>query len=110
MINWDKVSELRDEVGTEDFGEVVEIFLEEVDEAIEMLGQPEADGDLETQLHFLKGSALNLGFADFSNLCQTGETAAGIGDEGQIDLPQIISCYAASKQEFLTALDKKFAA
>ena len=34
MIDWACVSELRDEVGVEDFDEVVELFLEEVDEAI----------------------------------------------------------------------------
>ena len=32
MISWERVNELRDEVGQEDFLEVVEIFLEEVDE------------------------------------------------------------------------------
>ena len=34
MIDWARVSELRDEVGEGDFDEVVELFLEEVDEAI----------------------------------------------------------------------------
>ena len=37
MIDWTRVSELRDEVGAEDFDEVVELFLEEVDEAIKIL-------------------------------------------------------------------------
>ena len=110
MINWDKVAELQDEIGAEDFGEVVEIFLEEVDEAIAELGTPGAAGDLETQLHFLKGSALNLGFADFSSRCQTGETAAGNGEQDQIDLTEIIKCYEASKSEFLAALEANAAA
>ncbi len=105
MINWDKVTELREEIGAEDFGEVVELFLEEVDEAIEVLGKPGAEASLESQLHFLKGSALNLGFADFSSLCQAGETAARNGDHGQIDLPEIIKCYTTSKTEFLKALE-----
>ena len=37
MIDWARVSERRDEVGEEDFDEVVELFLEEVDEAIAAL-------------------------------------------------------------------------
>ena len=37
MIDWARVSELRDEVGAEDFDEVVELFLEEVEEAIAAL-------------------------------------------------------------------------
>ena len=32
MIDWARVSELRDEVGPEDFEEVLHLFLEEVDE------------------------------------------------------------------------------
>ena len=31
MIEWDRVAELRDEVGAEDFAEVVELFLDEVE-------------------------------------------------------------------------------
>ena len=30
MIDWQRVNELRDEVGAEDFEEVVDLFLEEV--------------------------------------------------------------------------------
>ena len=32
MIDWDRVQELREEVGAEEFAEVIELFLEEVDE------------------------------------------------------------------------------
>ena len=37
MIDWDRVSELRDEVGAEDFLEVVEMFLDEVNEEIDTI-------------------------------------------------------------------------
>ena len=37
MIDWTRVNELVDEIGTEDFGEVVELFLMEVDHAIGLL-------------------------------------------------------------------------
>ena len=30
MIDWPRVKELKDEIGAEDFGEVVDLFLEEV--------------------------------------------------------------------------------
>ena len=39
MIDWTKVTELREEIGDEDFQEVVELFLEEVDGAGEPIGQ-----------------------------------------------------------------------
>ena len=76
MINWDRVAELREEVGVDDFAEIIELFLEEVDAIIELLRDGQGLSDLEAHLHFLKGSALNLGFAKFAELCQAGETAA----------------------------------
>lgn len=107
MIDWDRVSELRDEIGAEDFGEVVEIFLEEVDAAIEALG--DGADSLEAQLHFLKGSALNLGFDAFASLCQKGESAANQGDTG-IDTDAVKQSYATSRSAFVTGLETRFAA
>ena len=110
MINWDRVTELRDEIGAEDFDEVVEIFLEEVEEEITKLRSVTDTDTLESPLHFLKGSALNLGFAAFSELCQSGETAAAAGQGDTIDLTEILSCYATSKAEFLSSLSNLDAA
>lgn len=113
MINWAKVSELRDEIGAEDFGEVVEIFLEEVDDAIErMRSKIDVGGEtskLECGLHFLKGSALNLGFRQFSTLCQAGETAAAEGHPDTVDLAEILASYDASKAVFVAELDAQLA-
>lgn len=99
MINWAKILELRDEVGAEDFDEVVELFLEEVDETIAQLGA--AGRSLEHDLHFLKGSALNLGFEEFSDLCRAGETAAAAGNSASVDTPAVVASYKASKATFL---------
>ncbi len=101
MINWERVEELRNEVGPEDFEEVIELFLEEVDHTIGRLGQTEAEPSLEEQLHFLKGSALNIGFGVFADLCQNGETAAAKGRAGDIDLDAIRIAYAEARHEFL---------
>lgn len=99
LINWDKVGELRDEVGAEDFDEVVDLFLEEVEETISLLG---TDGrSVEHDLHFLKGSALNLGFAQFSELCRAGESAAAAGQADTVDLNAVVTSYGASKDVFL---------
>ncbi|NIY79389.1 Hpt domain-containing protein [Celeribacter sp. HF31] len=102
MIDWNRVEELRDEVGAEDFLEVVELFLEEVDEAIARMQTQPDETRLEQDLHFLKGSSLNLGFAAFSTLCYEGETAARQGHTDTIDLPKIFNSYAASRAEFLS--------
>ena len=39
MIDWTKVAELRDEVGAQGFDEVIDLFLDEVEEALVLLGQ-----------------------------------------------------------------------
>lgn len=71
MIDWERVAELQEEVGTEDFYEVVELFFEEVEEALDRLvTQNVATAE---SLHFLKGSALNLGFEELAALCKVAE-------------------------------------
>lgn len=103
MIDWNKVNELRDEVGAEDFGEVVELFLSEVEERLSQLGEP--GRSLEHDLHFLKGSAMNLGFSEFSKICAAGETAAAQGNDDDIQVPQVRATYRASRAEFLASAD-----
>lgn len=104
MIDWDRAAELRDEVGAENFAEVVTLFLQEADEATERQLVPGDARSLEALLHFLKGSALNLGFSDLALLCQTGERLAAQGDTST-DMHQIKSVYAASKAAFMAGLD-----
>jgi len=104
MIDWNRVRNLRDEIGADAFGEVVEIFLEEVETEIERLRAPDQALDVEAQLHFLKGSALNLGFADFSALCDRGEGAIGTGLSAQVELTEILECFDRSKAAFLAGL------
>lgn len=103
MINWPRVKELRDEVGEEDFDEVVELFLEEVEGVIGKL----RTGDrsmLEQDLHFLKGSAMNLGFDGFSTLCLKGERDSAAGAAASVDLDAVFLSYEQSKVEFLSKL------
>ena len=102
MIDWDRVAELRDEVGAEDFREVVDLFLEEADEAIERMKAMSDSSSLEQDLHFLKGSSLNLGFAAFSALCRDGEKAAREGRSEVINMAEIFDSYAQSRSEFVS--------
>lgn len=110
MINWDRVDELRSEVGAEDFSEVIELFLDEVDDTIATLGHSQENPSLEEQLHFLKGSALNIGFAEFATLCQAGETAASQGQSDTVDIGAICDAYAAARTAFLAQAQTRYAA
>lgn len=104
MIDWDRVTELQDEVGAEDFLEIVTLFLEEVDEATANLS-PDLSGDaLADALHFLKGCSLNLGFAELAALCARGEDSL----RGGIDCVQVtdvLDSYRSSRDAFLSRVD-----
>ncbi len=103
MIDWPRVKELKDEIGAEDFDEVVELFLEEVEEVIGKLRTGDR-GQLEQDQHFLKGSALNLGFSEFCDLCLVGERKSAEGDAQSVDLSEILNKFEISKQNFLSEL------
>jgi HPt (histidine-containing phosphotransfer) domain-containing protein len=101
MIDWARVQELRDEIGEEDFGEIAEMFMAEVEEVIARLKLAPDPATYEEDLHFLKSSALNLGFAQLSALCQNGEQRAAAGEAHAVDLAPVFSSYHASKAAFL---------
>jgi histidine phosphotransfer protein HptB len=101
MIDWDRVDALRDEIGDDDLAEVVALFLEETDAVAERLSGSSPAARLEADLHFMKGSALNLGFADLARACADGERQARSGTPPVDALPAILALYGASKSAFL---------
>lgn len=110
MIDWNRIKTLRDEIGEEDFPDVVDIFIVEVSAMIDRLRTAPRPETLGADLHALKGSALNLGFSDFAAMCQMGETAAANGRTQDIVLEPILQCYEDSKDIFLSGLQSGMAA
>lgn len=109
MIDWMRVAELRDEIGADDFDEVVELFLGEVQECLASLDETKGAAQMEAEMHLLKGSALNLGFETFANLCQTAETAASKGDLSGLDIGAVHTLFAQSKTHFEQSLPQMVA-
>lgn len=107
MIDWVRVADLRSEVGEDSFAEVIELFLEETDEVAARLRRG-SGGSLRDDMHFLKGSALNLGFRDLAALCQEGERRAAAG--AAVDLTAVLDCYARSRDAFHAGLRRRPAA
>lgn len=101
MIDWTRIAELRAEIGDEDLQEVVGLFLQETDEVVARLAGANAVQTLEADLHFLKGSALNLGFSALADLCQQGERNAARGNGAVVVLDSVIALYHQSKSTFL---------
>lgn len=110
MIDWARVSELRDEVGAEDFEEVVQLFLIEVEDVASRLQAGNDPATLEADLHYLRGGALSLGFASFSRTCLEAEKNAAAGILTAEDLSEVLFAFFNSKAEFLDGLPSALAA
>lgn len=106
MIDWSRVNELREEVGTEAFREVVDVFLEEVDETIQRLRSAVVAESFRADMHFLKGSALNLGFTDFAALCAEGEVGGDVSARDAAFVAALFQSYDDSRTAFLASLPK----
>ncbi len=104
MIFWDRIAELRTELGEDDFAEIVTLFLEEVDEVIDRLRRHPDPERYAEDLHFLKGSALNLGFGAFGAECRNREAMLSQGKPAAVDLAPVIRIYEESR----TALLERF--
>lgn len=108
MIDWTRVDQLRTEVGAEDFDEVVALFLEEVDAVTKRLARAPNMQTLGEDMHFLKGSAMSIGFTAFADACETAENACTNGAAKSVELTKILDCYHLSRQQFLTELPSAF--
>lgn len=106
MIDWKRVCELHEEVGEDSFNEVIDLFLFEVEDELARLSDCHSPETLSARLHFLKGCAINIGFTEFSALCQAGEVSGGT----TVDVESIRSCYSQSKEAFLRDLHRIAAA
>jgi HPt (histidine-containing phosphotransfer) domain-containing protein len=94
---------LRQEIGNEDFNEVLHLFLDEADEVIARLGAAGDAASLESDLHCLKGSALNLGLTDLARICQDGERHAAAGSIA-VSVPEVARCYRLSRESLVQGL------
>lgn len=102
MIDWKRVAELREEIGADGFAEVADMFLDEAEGAVRALLSGLPPAEVEGQLHFLKGSALNLGLSDLAAMCQEGERKAAAGQP--VDAVQVAAIWQASRAGLLGGL------
>lgn len=104
MIDWKRVEELREEIGADGFVEVADMFLDEAEGAVRALTAGLPVEEIEGQLHFLKGSALNLGLSELAAICQEGERKAAAGQGAEVDLAKVATVYQASRASLLGGL------
>ncbi len=104
MIDWKRVDELRDEIGADGFAEVADMFLDEAEGAVKALLRGIPAEEVEGHLHFLKGSALNLGLSELAAICQDGERMASAGEGALVDVTLVASVWRASRASLLGGL------
>ena len=110
MLDWNRVLELKDEVGDEAFTEVVELFLEEVEEVLARFRTDGVTDGIAADLHFLRGSAMNLGFSDLAEICSAGEKSAKTLGAEMVTLRPLFESYEKSKAMLLTGIAESSAA
>jgi len=109
MIAWDRVAELRDEIGAEGFAEVLEMFVEDAEALADAIAEA-APADLEAAMHALKGTALNLGLSTLAEMCAAGERAAAEGRPEAADVAGVLVCYRRSRKALLGGIGAGHAA
>ncbi|WP_224816543.1 Hpt domain-containing protein [Hasllibacter sp. MH4015] len=75
-IDWDRLNELRSDIGEEDFADVAILFVAELQESLDGLDPATANV---ADFHFVRGSAANLGFTALVEACASAETACQTG-------------------------------
>ena len=101
MIDWERVLELKNDILCEDFPEVFDLFLEEVKSVLTRLRSNPRPNSLEDEFHFLKGSAINVGFVEFADLCAQAEKAAAMGNGEAIEINAVLNAFDASLSTFM---------
>lgn len=107
MIDWTRIAQLRRDIGEDDFDEVIEIFVDEVEGIIDGLRDAVSPEQIADDLHSLKGSASNLGFTAVAQICSTGAARAQSLDQGGFDLAELLQTYELSKACFLDGIAAK---
>lgn len=77
MIDAVRIDELKLEIGEDDFAEVLEIFIEEIEATLAAMDVSAPPATIAAELHSLKGSAQNIGFSAFAEIC-VGAEASGL--------------------------------
>lgn len=100
MINWTRVTELYNDFGSDGIEEVLIVFLAEVEEGMQRLATAATPDALQSEFHFLKGAALNMGFDEIAALCGQGEQLAGAGQRSTAEKARVLALLPQTCAEF----------
>lgn len=93
-VDWDRLNELRADIGEEDFADVAMLFVAELQETLDGLTPDTAKS---ADFHFLRGSAANIGFITLVDACTAAEVACN--GAGTPDVDAVRAAFAAALAE-----------
>jgi HPt (histidine-containing phosphotransfer) domain-containing protein len=85
-VDWDRLNELKTDIGEEDFADVAMLFVTELQDTLSALTPENAAAH---DFHFLRGSASNLGFTALVTACSTAEAACASGQRPDVDAVRV---------------------
>ncbi|WP_371155601.1 Hpt domain-containing protein [Jannaschia sp. 2305UL9-9] len=80
MMDTARIEELRQEIGEDDLSLVLGIFAAEAEEVIARIGAGLSEAELGQAVHFLRSSALNIGF---TALADQADSAVRLSEQAQ---------------------------
>ena len=101
MIDWEQVATLQTAVGRDDFSTIMCVFFKEVEEANAQLTMGVTTDQFRDILHFVKGSALSVGFVELSEQCAQAEGNFAGSQQITSFWKEILTSYEKSKEHFL---------
>ena len=102
MIDWEQVATLQTAVGRDDFSTIMCVFFKEVEEANAQLTMDVTTDQFRDILHFVKGSALSVGFVELSEQCAQAEGDFTGSHQITSIWKEILTSYEKSKEHFLS--------
>tara|TARA_R110000796_G_scaffold27713_2_gene76267 strand:+ start:4747 stop:5079 length:333 start_codon:yes stop_codon:yes gene_type:complete len=105
VIDWAYVNGLCNDIGRDSFDEIIQVFFEEVEDTLKHLENLPNQIDITEELHFLQGSALNLGFVGFSAECRKRHEILPDNLDELRHTANLLATYKASKIKFLSAIN-----
>ncbi len=101
LVDRARLEELVADIGEEALPEIVEMFVAEVEESLAALRREERQeaGRIAAEAHFIKGSALNLGFAALAEVCGKIERLAATAPETPVVTARIVTLFERSRAE-----------
>lgn len=103
MIDQNRLSELRNDIGDDSIAEIIQLFCDEIEQAFAQLDSTDRNTAAEA-LHFIKGSALNIGLVQVGQLCERAEAQLLNESHFNVSATDIKRAYSAARKFLMDSL------